>query len=51
MESECNPIQVPLHPGVSRDPHCILKFLQELKKKKSSFMMSLAYRANLTIIA
>ena len=21
----CNPIQVPLHPGVSRDPHCILK--------------------------
>ena len=28
LGKECHPIQVPLHPGVSRDPHCILKFLQ-----------------------
>ena len=27
LGKEFNPIQVPLHPGVSRDPHCRLKFL------------------------
>ena len=45
LETECNPIQVPLHPGLSRDPHCILKFLQSY-----SFITSLARRANLTLI-
>ena len=35
LGKECNPIQVPLHPGVSGDPHCILKFLQELKNREN----------------